>query len=150
MRKLHALSAKVMLIFGLTYLLTTSIYAQGADKRRNIERIQEFKQQYIKEVLALSDEDAAAFFPLYDSYEEERAAHRKKLNNLKVGFMAKTDEQLEEDLNAMLVIKNDQLETEKKYYQKFKEVLSIRQVAALYYAENQFRKKLLERFGDNN
>lgn len=142
MKELVSTIAVCLLIAGI-------VSAQGNDTGRKIERIQQFKQQYIKEVLALTDEDAAIFFPVYDAYEEERASHRKKLNNIKVGFMAKSDDELEKDLEEIVAIKEAQLETEKKYLEKFKQVISIRQVAALYHAENQFRKKLLERFGNN-
>lgn len=132
--------------------LALQLSAQTAQSRRENKRqqLQEYKQKYIKEVLALTDEDAAAFFPVYEAYEDAKKAHRKKLNELKIGFMAKSDEQLSADLDAIVALKEAELQTEKEYLQKFKSVISVRQVAALYHAESQFKKKLLERYGNNN
>gem|GEM_PF-5667389 len=132
--------------------LALQVAAQPAQSRRETRRqnLEEYKRKYIKEVLALTDEDAAAFFPVYKDYEEAKKVHRKKLNELKIGFMAKSDEQLSADLDAIVALKEAELQTEKEYLQKFKTVISVRQVAALYHAESQFKKKLLERYGNNN
>ena len=132
--------------------LVLQIAAQPAQSRRETRRknLEEYKRKYITEVLALTDEDAAAFFPVYKDYEEAKKVHRKKLNELKIGFMAKSDEQLSADLDAIVALKEAELQTEKEYLQKFKSVISVRQVAALYHAESQFKKKLLERYGNNN
>ena len=139
-------------LFTMLMLTIGQLYAQPANSRKENRRqqIEEYKKQYIKEVLALSEEDAAAFFPVYEAYEEEKEAHRKQLNELKKGFMAKSDEQLEKDLDAIVALKEAELQTEKKYLAKFKTVISVRQVAALYHAENQFKRKLLERYGSGN
>lgn len=142
-------------VIGLLFFMVTlalQLSAQTAQSRRENKRqqLQEYKQKYIKEVLALTDEDAAAFFPVYEAYEDAKKAHRKKLNELKIGFMAKSDEQLSADLDAIVALKEAELQTEKEYLQKFKSVISVRQVAALYHAESQFKKKLLERYGNNN
>jgi len=120
----------------------------GSHRPRPAERIEAFKKQYIKEILALSDEDAERFFPVYDAFETEKRALRHELNQLKRGFMAKSDEQLRQDLTGLMNIKEKELALEKRYLNRFMEILSPRQVAALYHAENQFRRKLLERFGE--
>jgi len=152
MRKLKINKTRICMPFMMTILMVNQLWAQTNTTRKENKRqqLEAYKQQYIKEVLALSEKDAIAFFPVYKAYEEEKKAHRQKLNELKRGFMAKSDEQLAKDLDAIVALKGAELETEKKYLEKFKSVISVRQVAALYHAESQFKKKLLERYGNNN
>ncbi|MDW7693562.1 hypothetical protein R9C00_02315 [Flammeovirgaceae bacterium SG7u.111] len=130
-------------------LVGTIVFAQPKSKETR-EKLNQYKEQYIRETLALTDEDAAKFFPIYNTYEEEKRTNRMKLNKLKRGFMAKSDEQLTADLSTMMAVKEEELAIEKKFLDKFMETLTPRQVAALYYAETQFRKKLLEKYGQGN
>jgi len=114
------------------------------------QRIKQYKQEFITEVLALSESDAQKFFPVYEDFEKEKRALRSEMNRMKRGFMAKSDDQLRSDLNNMLNIKAKELELEREYMEKFLSILTPRQVVALYHAENQFRRKLLQRFGEIN
>ena len=143
------------LVLGL--LLSVPIWAQPGPGGRGPggggpgparERIQQYKEQYIREALVLSDEDAKKFFPIYNQYEEEKRGLRMQEAKLKRGFMAKTDAQLATDLETLLKIKEEDVALERTYMKKFMSVLTARQVAALYHAESQFRRKLLERFGE--
>jgi len=133
-------------IFFIPLLLVFSA-SVAQDRGGPRQRIQQFKEQYIREILALSEEDANKFFPIYAEYEQEKRETRMEMNQLRRGVMAKSDGELRKDLQAMLEIKKKELAIEEKYMQRFIEVITVRQVAALYYAESQFKRKLLERFG---
>jgi hypothetical protein len=144
------------LITLLFCLFAGTLFAQGGRRQGQgqpdpavmRERIKQYKEEYIREALVLTDEDAKKFFPVYNQFDADRFALKQAENKLKRGFMAKSDEQLKADLEKMLQLKEQELELEKTYMKKFLAILTPRQVAALYHAENQFRRKLLERFGE--
>ena len=137
------------ILFALAVSLLASV-AWAQPNRAALQKIKQFKKEFITETLALTEADAQAFFLVYDTYEEEKRQLRMETNQLKRGFLAKSDEQLLADLNALMGIKEKELKLEKSYMQQFLNILTPRQVAALYHAESQFRKKLLQRYGEGN
>lgn len=145
---------KKLLFISLLVLSTSSLYAQRYQQNRNADnrpvrqRVMEFKMAYITETLALSKQDSARFWPVYQQYDQERIGLRRELQQLTRGAVAKSDDQLKKDMETMLTLKEKEVQLERAYMGKFLGVISVRQLAALYYAENQVRRRLIERFGD--
>ncbi|MEN7550250.1 hypothetical protein AAG747_20190 [Rapidithrix thailandica] len=126
----------------LLFAVSTTIQAQS-----RADRIHQIKVKFIKETLALSQEDSIQFFPIYEEFEKEKRMNQRKIHKLKVGVLAKSDAQLKSDIETMFQLKEEEVEINRKYFDKFLKVISVRQVAALYFAERQFRKKLLNKIG---
>ncbi len=102
---------------------------------------------FITKELQLTEEEAQKFWPVYNKYEAEKEAHRKKLVQ-EVGKYKKDAEQLndaelEQSIEAYLVLRQQEVDIDKKYYIEFKRVLPIRKVALLYAAEKRFQKEVL-------
>lgn len=108
------------------------------------ERLESMKVAFITEKLALSPEQSQAFWPVYNEYQDEREALRRKARpNRSLAQMS------DGDIKAMLA---QQLETEAKlldlrrtYFDRLQEVITIRQVALLQQAERDFNKQVVER-----
>ncbi|GAB4341072.1 MAG: hypothetical protein OHK0038_20730 [Flammeovirgaceae bacterium] len=140
---------KISLLTLLFCILTVAVYAQrpfqgGGPKAK----LQAFKVAYITETLALNSQDSTKFWGIYNQYEEEKKEIRKQMKRIAQGLIAKPDDQLKKDLDTFLSLKQKEVEVEKKYVNEFLKVINIRQVAALYQAENHIKKKILERFGE--
>ena len=123
--------------------------AQQHNKEQHHKRMKEFKMNVISEHLALSAEDSVKFWPVFNEFEGEMEGIRREMMDMTKGLVAKSDKQLEKDIERMFELKTQQLSIEQKYYTKFKEVISIRQIAALYQAENQIKRMILERLKEH-
>jgi hypothetical protein len=131
----------------LTALICLGSFFAWAQPRQGDmhSRIQEAKKQFLTEQLALDPSKADAFWKIYDGYEGEKKNLRKQMRALKQGFGAKSDAQLATDIDKYFALKDQEIELEKKYYKRFQEALSIRQIAVLYQSEQKFKQFLLEK-----
>ncbi len=133
------------IITALLLLFGASIFAQsknpGPEKSR--ERIESLRIAFITERLNLTSKESQQFWPVYNSFKEESNQIRtnsrvdRELDDL-------TEKEAEEFILERFSQQERQLNLEKKYYGKFREVISVRKIALLYDAENEFKKKLLK------
>ena len=140
----RSLAAIVSLVL---ILWTGTLFAQSEEQ---IEKFNQEREAYFTEELELTDAEAEAFWPLYNDFhnrkmkiiEEERNTFRyshKIADNL-------SDQEINETLEKILVLKNEQFELEQKYYRsKFPEVLPPKKVLKLYKAEWDFRGHLIRK-----
>lgn len=134
----------------ITLLLSTLIasfsFAQPEGKPVNKDRKEQMKAKkvaFITEKLELTEEESAAFWPVYNQMEED-------LHTLRTNFRKerKSDKKLEdmtdEEVDALMTkafdFKQKELDIKKRYHVKFKQVLPVRKVAKLYHLEKEFRK----------
>ncbi len=135
---------KKLYIIALTLLITTPILAQKNGRME--EKMREYKMRYITETLALSEEDSTKFWPVYDAFEHERIENRRAQMQLTRGMLAKSDEQLKIDLDKILSLEENNAKITRKYFGQFQEVISVRQIAALFQAEQNLKRALIEKF----
>lgn len=133
---------KILFILIVTILYTSSGFAQPHDKH---ERIKALKIAYITDKLALTSEQSAAFWPIYNEYEKERWALRTDF------FEAYKDKNPSADpktahqyINDDLEYQQEELDLKKKYKEKLLKVISAQQLAELYRSEHGFKKMLIE------
>jgi len=115
------------------------------------EQIEKFKKErktYFTEKLELTDEEAKAFWPLYDDFsnrkmklvEDERNTYsyaHKNAENL-------SDQEILDILKKVNKLKEDQLKLEAEYYQdKFMKALPAKKVLKLGKVEWDFRRHLM-------
>ena len=115
------------------------------------EQIEKFKKErktYFTEKLELTDDEAKAFWPLYDDFsnrkmklvEDERNTYsyaHKNAENL-------SDQEIIDILKKVNKLKEDQLKLEAEYYQdKFIKVLPAKKVLRLGKVEWDFRRHLM-------
>lgn len=140
---MNNLTSMKRLILFLAFLLTgTSLFAQNGNRA---DRVAAIKVGYISQRLQLTSEQAEKFWPVYHSYEGELKTARK-------AFIQKHPDQpgsagsaeSSQYVDDELALQQQVLDIRKKYKDQFLKVISIDQLAALYDAEKDFRKMLIQ------
>jgi len=133
---------KNILIIAL--LFSTTLYAQSGD------RIKAFKTAHITTALNLTSSEAEKFWPVYNAYEEETAALRKKERQeifqiVKGDMDGVTDAQANTLIEKALQMKATEVQMHREFVTALRDVLPARKILKLHRAEEEFKKILLER-----
>jgi hypothetical protein len=128
--------------FLLFILSINMLQAQG--HRSKNERIQALKVAFITEELALTPEQSQVFWPLYNEMQDKLQALKKgRVKHPDIDSMS--DAELEALLEKHLKREEEKIALHRTYSERFKKVLTIRQVVKLTQSEHRFRKELLRR-----
>ena len=134
-------------------LLTLAPAAQAQDglggggrRAQRLGQLENAKIAFITTRVSLTQEQAQKFWPLYNEFSDRR----RELN--RSGRMARreitegmTDQQLRDNFSQSLNARQQELNLEKEYFEKFQKVISLRQVAQLFQAERDFTKEVIKR-----
>ncbi len=125
-------------------LFQTVTFGQRGQGRENIEAA---RIGLITKRLELSADQSAKFWPIYNEYDEKKTALRKALRQLKTSYApaAATNDEIRNDLDEMLNLRQKEVDLEKDYVKRLMKVITPRQVAELYKAEQEFNRMLLDR-----
>jgi len=136
----------ISLIFFLTVFQAEAQHGKMSEEKR--ERIKAQKVGYLTEQLKLTVEEAQRFWPLYNEYEAKKEKIHENRKNQMITFQEKSETLSDKELDKMAedLISTSAAETKliQEYHPKFKAILAIKKVCALYQAEFQFRNKLLK------
>ena len=111
-----------------------------------MEQLRPYQHEFLTKELKLSRDQAREFFAVYDKMDEElqqiadetRELERQALENADA-----SDTELEAASQAVFAQKQKEGKIEMEYYEKFKEILTPRQLLQLKGAERQFTQRLL-------
>ncbi|TPG66446.1 hypothetical protein [Hymenobacter nivis] len=96
--------------------------------------------------LSLTQDQAQRFWPVYNEFITRRRALNRASRSLKrEQIEGLTDQQIRENLTQTYATRQQELNLEKEYFDKFQKVLSLRQVAQLLAAERDFTKEVIKR-----
>lgn len=137
---------------GLIALMLTAAPAaqaqggEGGRKGTHLGQLENAKIAFITNRVTLTQDQAQKFWPLYNEFSN----HRREINrhgrllrrNVTEGM---TDQQLRDSFNQSFLVRQQELNLEKEYFEKFQKVISLRQVARLYLAERDFTKEVIKR-----
>ncbi len=133
---------KTILFFSFILCSCLSLGAQNEGPSR--QRIEAMKVGFITEKVGLSTEQAQVFWPFYNEYEEAKKAIRKKYRpSRKIDQMS--DAELETQMLNSFKQEQELLDLKKVFFTKAKSVISIRQIALLRSAEQEFNREVLKR-----
>jgi len=120
---------------------------ESDDKSGPGDRIQSAKVAFITNRLNLNSNQAQLFWPIFNEFESSKKKIRKQLRRLKFEneFGGGTEEELKTDIKKMFSLRQEELDLEKSYSEKFMKVISARQLADFYKAEKEFTKMLLKK-----
>ena len=117
--------------------------AQRAERMGQLENA---KIAFITNRVSLTQDQAQKFWPLYNEFSDKR----REMN--RSGRMARreitegmTDQQLRDNFAQSFNTRQQELNLEKDYFEKFQKVISLRQVAQLFQAERDFTKEVIRR-----
>jgi Spy/CpxP family protein refolding chaperone len=137
---------KISLLLLFVLLTTASAWAQRPSGEE-MQRIQDAKIAIITNRLNLTPEQATGFWPVYNEYSQKRRdihrSQRKIINDKKED--GKTDVQVLNNLKDVQDLKQQELDLEKEYQNRFLKVISASQIIELYKAERTFNDMLIQR-----
>jgi hypothetical protein len=120
------------------------------EKKENIEAM---KIAYLTSKLELTPEEAQKFWPVYNQYNEKLSDLRKKrkmdVREAKKAQDEMTDKELEQAMDNDFAFRQKELDLQTEYNSKFKSVLTIKKVAKLYQAEEQFKRVLIDKLKED-
>ena len=127
----------------------TSIAQPGPKHEEKKEKVEAMKIGFITQQMNLTPEEAQKFWPVYNQMNNEVESLRKERHlareNVKDNFETMTDPEFEKLINDELASRQKEFDIQKKYVAQFKAVVPIKKVAQFYRAEEQFKRKLLEK-----
>ena len=137
----------------LALLISSTAFSQPKKgKRPSKEKVQAMKIAYITDKLDLTSEEAQQFWPVYNEYDAKADITRKamrKMHKKDVSIDEMTDDAVEQMINTIDDLRQKDLDIHKEYHAKFKAVLSIKKVAKLYKADQDFKRDLLKKIRDH-
>ena len=96
--------------------------------------------------MSLTQDQAQRFWPLQNEFITRRRELNRTGRLLKhEQIAALTDQQIRDDLTQTYTTRQQELNLEKEYFDKFQKVLSLRQVAQLMTAERDFTREVIRR-----
>ena len=116
------------------------------------DKIDALRTAFINNRVNFTSKEAQAFWPLYKEMNDKLDAVRKTFRlkyNSSTNYNFQTDKEADEYLNAELTLKQKEYELYKDYYDKFKKILPVKQVAAVRRAEEDFKKEIIKSIKDN-
>jgi hypothetical protein len=140
----------LILISAILLLLPIVSLAQpDRDPSEKKELIYSHKIAFITDKLALTPQEAQAFWPVYNEYEDKRETLQKDmfkdsgLDDINVDAL--TDEEATRIADDQIIKAQKLLDLRKEYHSKFKGILPPKKVLMLYHAEREFQHELLKK-----
>lgn len=131
----------------------STIDAQGrpskAEREKWFKEMREYKHCFLTKELELTEDQQKEFFPLYDAMEDECHKINRDTRRLQRSIMKKeasevTDIEYEKAAEALYELKGKEAIIELNYLDKFKSVLTKKQLFLLKSAEDKFSRHLMK------
>ncbi len=118
------------------------------DKKQWFSEMKEYKHKFISKELGLTAQQEKDFFPVYDELGgkifELNKETRQMAKNIKEAGENVTELEYEKAAEAMFELKWKESELEKEYFEKFKTVLTKKQLFLLKGAELKFNRDMMK------
>jgi len=140
--------------FLLTLIFALFISFQVLSQEKGIiNKIKTLKVSFITEKLALTSQEASKFWPIYNKFEKERyqlyhleiAEMKKKIDDLG-GIDMLSEKQAEVFTKDMLALEKLDYETNVRYQNALKKVISYKKIVKLQMVERDFNRQLFRRY----
>jgi hypothetical protein len=122
--------------------------AQPAGGRRGarLGQLENAKIAFLTSRLSLSQEQAQRFWPLYNEFTTKRRELNRDGRRLRLANPADfSDQQVRDNISQSFALRQQELNLEKDYFERFQKVISVRQAGLLFQAEKDFTKEVLKR-----
>jgi hypothetical protein len=150
MNRLVALSATALISSALLLAIPCSVHAQGAQQEIDEGRamVRAGFRGLIREEIPMTEQEDAAFWPVYDEYERAVTAIMDRYSRLVSDYVDRFDrgdlsnEYANELLDEYFAIRQDLLDVRRAFIPRFKAVLPSLKVAQLYQLENKVNAEI--------
>lgn len=147
----HSILAYIIFSFMLS---ASQLYARDNDQEENtvdrqrfFKEMRDYKHRYLARELGLTKDQQNRFFTIYDEMENETNKINDETRDLERRISESPDEvsdlEYEKATEALFDLKINEGEIEKEYMNKFKEVLTKKQLFSLKSAERKFNRELM-------
>ena len=125
--------------------------AQGGGQRgQRLAQLENAKIAFITNRVALTQEQAQKFWPVYNEFSDRRRELNRNGRLLRRDVTdGMTDQQIRDNFNQFFTVRQQELNLEKEYFDKFQKVISLRQVTQLFLAERDFTKEIIKRVANS-
>ncbi|MFC6224550.1 hypothetical protein ACFP2F_14975 [Hymenobacter artigasi] len=128
-------------------VLAPAAHAQnGARRGQRLGQLENAKIAFITNRVSLTQDQAQKFWPLYNEFSTRRRELNRSGRLLRRDVTeGMTDPQIRDNFTQAFNMRQQELNLEKEYFDKFQKVISLRQVAQLFQAERDFTKEVIKR-----
>ena len=144
MKALYAAAAATLLLAGPAALAQDQP-ATAANRQILVDKVKADKKLLVAANMELTEQEAAAFWPVYESYQKEITAINGRIESAIRSYAeaynqgAVPDETAKKLLDDVLDIDADEVDLRKSYVSKFEKVLPAAKVARYYQIERKIR-----------
>ena len=118
----------------------------GGQNGARLGQLENAKIAFITNRVSLSQDQAQKFWPLYNEFSAKRRDLNRNGRLLRRDITENmTDQQIHDNIDQSFTIRQQELNLEKDYFDKFQKVITLRQVAQLLNAERDFTKEVIKR-----
>ncbi len=145
---------KLCILFTLL-LLSLGTFAQGQDQkgqtpprpRFNKEAFRNRVQDFITKNAELTEEEAKAFFPIYNEYKDEQMAIHKRIRTLKRNPPQSNNEaDYQEHIMKIAQLNIEATQLDKVYYEKLSKAISAKKFYKVLSLEDQMHRNILKNY----
>ncbi len=123
-------------------IMVANLMAQPIQNRMK-ERVEAQRIGFITQRVNLTPEESQQFWPIYNQYMDKMQQIRSS-SKMEKSFDDMSDADVEKMLMSQMDKESNALDLRKEYYQKFKKVISVKKIAKLYKAEQDFKGEMLK------
>lgn len=134
---------KNLLILLMMLSVSSQLVAQKGKGRPASEKIQAVKIAVFTEELQLTSKEAEKFWPLYNEYEDKVKKIDKETREISKDLETKSDSEIEAGIEKRFQLKEQRIDLEREYHERFKKLLPIQKVAKISMAQRKFKKRLV-------
>lgn len=144
---------KATLFILLSIFCAANIFAQRNDRQMRPEdrekwliELRNYKHEFLTKELDLTKEQQEAFFPLYDKMDDQVSKIASDTRLLETSIQNNPEassEDLQEGARALFEQKGKEADVEMSYFDKFKEILTAKQLFRLKNTERKFTNQLV-------
>jgi len=156
-KTIYDLFIKVFVIL-LILFFTTDSFAQVKGEKKKFrdkmrQKIEVQKIAFITNKVDLTPEEAQSFWPLYNEYEIKRKSIQKELVDRPppppeiVSEM--TDKEAEQIIQDRFLQAQGMLDLKIEFYEKIKDVISVKKILILFETEKEFKRILFEKIEEH-
>jgi hypothetical protein len=135
-----------VILIALCAALATPLLAQDKPADNNqlvLEKVKADKKLLVAENMQLTESEAKAFWPVYESYQRDLGKINDRLikliDNYAASYQTMTDAAANKLVDEAVAIESDRTKLAQSYLPKFKKVLPPTKVARYYQIENKVR-----------
>ena len=133
------------IVFTLVLIISSLVWSQESKS----DKVESLKIAFLTNKLELTAKEAQLFWPLYNEFNQKveklRKTKKSDVEDLKNKGENLTDKEIQTFMDEVFATRQKELDLQKEYYEKYSKVLSMKKVALLYQAENQFKRELLRK-----